>query len=101
MAYEDTTWNKLHQYLVEWIFVSHTGKKFVNKKKWSNDPQRTNKKFSYLENKKMKTTYFLKHSKKQNSEPHEKSLLYNGVYQWDTSFKHQGMITETLFVCDN
>ena len=49
----------------------------------------------------IKTSYVSKHSKKQNSEPHEKSLLYSGVYQWDTSFKYQEMITETPFVCDN
>ena len=38
MAYEFTTWNKLDQYLVERIFVSHTGREFVKKKK-----QQTNK----------------------------------------------------------
>lgn len=105
MAYEVTTWNKLVQYLVEWIFVSHTGRKFVNKKKISSGPQRTNKNFSCLElipqHVMIKTSYVSKHSKKQNSEPHEKSLLYSGVYQWDTSFKYQEMITETPFVCDN
>ena len=33
MAYKVTTWNQLDQYLVEWMFLSHTGTKFVNQKK--------------------------------------------------------------------
>ena len=85
--------------------MSHTGRKLVNTKKTSNGPQRTNKMFSYLEQipqyVEIKTSNVSKHSKKQNSEQHEKPLLHNGVYQWDTSFKHQEMITESPFACDN